>query len=250
MPRADTFRVIPAVDLRSGRCVTLVGGDPSRRLAERPDPLSVARDWESKGASLLHVIDLDGAIEGLPANTRILMGIVDALEIPVQFGGGIRTIEAARRLLKGGVHRVILGTLALRNPEAVETLSDEYGPDRVMVALDFRAGRVLTHGWTTATDADPVAAAVEYERLGAGSILHTNVEVEGIMRRLPLRPVRRLVMAVDIDVIASGGISTIGDIMDVKSTGAAGVIVGAAIYTGRIDLTEAIETAEDRCGSC
>jgi phosphoribosylformimino-5-aminoimidazole carboxamide ribotide isomerase len=244
MARSSTFRVIPAVDLKSGRCVTLVGGDPSRRLAERPDPVTAAREWESRGASLLHVIDLDGAIEGVPANRQILMDIVDALGIPVQFGGGIRSVEAARDLLEGGVRRVILGTLALKNPGSVETLSREYGPGRVMVALDFRGGRVLTHGWRTATDASPMAAAAEYERLGAGSILHTNVEVEGRLGGLPLEPVRELVRAIDIDVIAAGGISTIGDILEIRSTGAAGVVVGAAIYTGRIDLEEAIKTAE------
>jgi phosphoribosylformimino-5-aminoimidazole carboxamide ribotide isomerase len=244
MPGSSTFRVIPAVDLKSGRCVTLVGGDPSKRLAERPDPLAAAREWESRGASLLHVIDLDGAIDGLPANRQILMDIVDALEIPVQFGGGIRSVEAARDLLEGGVHRVILGTLALRNPGTVGTLSREYGPGRIMVALDFRGGRVLTHGWSAATDASPIAAAVEYERLGAGSILHTNVEVEGRLRGLPLEPVRELVRAVNIDVVAAGGISTIGDILEIRSTGAAAVVVGAAIYTGRIDLEEAIKIAE------
>ncbi len=222
----------------------MVGGDPTRRIVELEDPLAAAKKWEEQGASLLHVIDLDGAIEGIPANMGIVTEIVNRLGIPVQFGGGIRSTQAAGSLLETGIHRVILGTLALKEPRTVAALSSEYGPDRVMVALDFREGRVLTHGWRAATDSDPISAAREFENLGAGSILHTNVEVEGKLGGIPLEPIRQMVRAVGIDIIASGGISSIGDVLSVKGTGAAGAIVGAAIYTGRINLEEAIRAAE------
>lgn len=242
MPKG--FRVIPAVDLKDGRCVTLVGGDPSKRVAELQDPLRAARKWEECGASILHLIDLDGAIGGMPSNMPIVRRILKSLHIPVQFGGGVRSIEAARSLLESGVRRIILGTLAFADPKAVSGLSADYGASRVMVALDFKAGKVLTHGWRSSTDIDPLSAARTYERLGAGSLLVTNVEVEGRLQGLPLKPIRDLVGAVGIDIVASGGISSIEDIMSIRSTGAAAAIVGAAIYTGRINLREAIEKAE------
>ena len=239
------FRVIPAVDLKEGKCVTLIGGDPGRRLTEIEDPVRTAITWEEMGASLLHVIDLDGALGGVPANMAIVRRITESLSIPVQFGGGIRTPESARKLLDSGVHRIILGTLAFRSPEAVEALSSEYGSGRVMVALDFKGNRVVTHGWTSETTLDPVSAAKEFEELGAGSILHTNVDVEGRLQGIPLEPILELVASVNIDVIASGGVSTIEDLLSIRSTGAAGAIVGAAIYTGRINLEAAIKRVED-----
>ncbi len=236
--------MIPAVDLKDGKCVTLVGGDPSKRVVELEDPLEAAKRWESCGASILHLIDLDGAIQGMPANMPIVRRIVSALGIPVQFGGGIRSLEAARTLLEAGIWRIILGTLAFAEPKAVSILSAEYGPSRIMVALDFRAGKVLTHGWRSFTGTDPLSAARTYEGLGAGSLLVTNVEVEGRLGGMPLEPIRELVGAVAIDVVASGGVASLDDIISIRSTGAAGVVVGAAIYTGRINLREAIERAE------
>lgn len=244
MQDKPSFKVMPAVDLKEGKCVTLVGGDPSKKIVELEDPLEAARKWERCGASIMHIIDLDGAIEGLPANMDIVRKIADSLGIPVQFGGGIRSIEAAREILESGIWRIILGTLAFLNPSTVETLSSEYGRSRVMVALDFKGERVLTHGWRSATDIDPVSAAVKFEKMGAGSILFTNVEVEGRLEGIPMEPIRQMVKAVGIDVIASGGISSIKDIKSIRSIGASGAIIGAAIYTGRINLKEAIEEAE------
>jgi phosphoribosylformimino-5-aminoimidazole carboxamide ribotide isomerase len=238
------FRVIPALDLKEGRCVTLVGGDPGRRIVELDDPAGAAKKWEACGASFLHMIDLDGAIDGMPSNMAIVRDIVEALEIPVQFGGGVRTLRAAREILGSGVWRIILGTLAIAEPQAVEALSSEFGPSRIMVALDFKGQQVVTHGWTSSTGLNPVSAAKRFEELGAGSVLHTNVDVEGRLRGIPLDPIRELVGAVGMEVIASGGISSIADLLSVRSTGAAGAIIGAAIYTGRIDLEQAIGEAE------
>lgn len=234
------FRIIPAVDLKEGKCVTLVGGDPGKRISEEADPLAQARRWQESGASMLHLIDLDGALQGMPANMDIVRDIVESMEIPVEFGGGIRSREAASEVLDSGVWRVILGTLALQEPETVAGLSSGYGPSRVMVALDFRGDRVVTHGWQSTTGTDPYSAASRFEDLGAGSILFTNVDVEGRMEGLPLDPIRRMVETVDIEVVASGGISNLDDIIAVKSTGADAAVVGAAIYTGRINLREAI----------
>jgi len=238
------FRVIPAVDLKEGKCVTLVGGDPGKRIAEIEDPVRTALGWEEKGASLLHLIDLDGAIGGAPANMDIVREITGSLAIPVQFGGGIRSVESARRILDSGVHRIILGTLAFRSPGTVEELARQYGSDRVMVALDFRGDRVVTHGWTSTTSLDPISSAKKFEALGAGSILHTNVDVEGRLKGIPLEPILEIVASVNISVVASGGVSTVEDLLSIKSTGAAGAIIGAAIYTGRINLEDAINKVE------
>jgi len=242
--RRTPFRVIPAIDLKDGKCVTLVGGDPQRRIAELEDPLEVAKEWESAGASLLHVIDLDGALGGQPTNLDTVRVINDSLTIPVQFGGGIRSYETARSLLASGIARIILGTLALRELQVVEALSQEFGPSRIMVALDFKGDKVVTHGWRSLSSFDPLSAAREFQSRGAGSLLLTNVEVEGKLQGLPLEPIGRIASAVEIDVIASGGVSSIDDIISVRAAGAAGVIVGAAIYTGRINLREAIRRAE------
>jgi phosphoribosylformimino-5-aminoimidazole carboxamide ribotide isomerase len=239
------FRVIPAVDLKEGKCVTLVGGDPDKRIAEIEDPVQTAIAWEGKGASLLHLIDLDGAIGGVPANMHIVEEITESLEIPVQFGGGIRSLESAARMLDSGVHRIILGTLAFKSPGTLETLAQEYGSDRVMVALDFKGNKVVTHGWTSSTTLDPVSAARKFESLGAGSILHTNVDVEGRLQGIPLEPILEMVASVDIGVVASGGVTTIEDLYSIRSTGASGAIIGAAIYTGRINLEEAIQKVEE-----
>jgi phosphoribosylformimino-5-aminoimidazole carboxamide ribotide isomerase len=239
------FRVIPAVDLKEGKCVTLIGGDPGKRITEIEDPVETAITWEGKGASLLHLIDLDGAIGGVPANMHIVEKITESLKIPVQFGGGIRSLESAARILDYGVHRIILGTLAFKSPEVLEKLAREYGSDRVMVALDFKGNQVVTHGWTSRTALDPVSAAKKFEALGAGSILHTNVDVEGRLQGIPLEPILEMVASVDIGVVASGGVTTIEDLHAIRSTGASGAIVGAAIYTGRINLEEAIRKVEE-----
>lgn len=239
------FRVIPAVDLKGGRCVTLVGGDPARTIVELDDPIKAARSWEEQGASMLHLIDLDGAIGGRPANLDTAKEILQDLRIPVEFGGGIRSVESARALLDLGMNRVILGTLALSDPASVSLLSKEFGPDRVMVALDFREGKVLIRGWRSSSDIDPVTAAGEFEGRGAGSVLFTNVEVEGRLQGIPVDPIRKIVGATKMEVIASGGVTTMKDLIAIKEAGAAGAVVGAAIYTGRINLREAIEAVEE-----
>ncbi len=238
------FRVMPAVDIKEGKCVTLVGGDPSKRISELEDPLLQARRWERCGSSILHVIDLDGALGGLPANLDLVKDIARKLDIPVQFGGGIRSLEAAEKILNSGIWRIILGTLALHEPSVIGDLSSRFDPERIMVALDFKEDRVLTHGWKSRSDIDPFTAAQRFEKLGAGSVLFTNVEVEGRMKGLPMKPIRKMVRSVDMEVIASGGVSSIEDIISIKRAGAQGAVVGAAIYTERINLREAIDRAE------
>lgn len=240
------FEVIPAVDMRGGKCVQLVQGVPGSEIVSLDDPLAVALDWVSKGAKTLHLVDLDGAIEGKRKNTPIIEKIVKNCKekgVSIQVGGGIRSFEDAVSLIDLGVSRVILGTAALQNPELVKQLSRNYGSSCVNVALDAKNGKISIKGWTEECAQTPVEMGRKFEELGAGSLLFTNIDTEGLMQGVNPVPTKELVESVSIPVIASGGVSSVADIKTLKNTGAAGVVVGSALYTGRFTLEEAIEAA-------
>lgn len=240
------FEVIPAVDMRGGKCVQLVQGVPGSEIVSLDDPLAVALDWIGKGAKTLHLVDLDGAIEGERKNAPIIEKIVRACRergVGVQAGGGIRSFEDAASLLELGVSRVILGTAALQNPGLVKQLSTTFGSSCVNVALDAKNGKISIKGWTEECAQTPVEMGKKFEELGAGSLLFTNIDTEGLMQGVNPVPTRELVESVSIPVIASGGVSSLEDLQAVKQTGAAGVVVGSALYTGKFTLEEAIEAA-------
>jgi phosphoribosylformimino-5-aminoimidazole carboxamide ribotide isomerase len=231
------FEVVPAVDMQDGQAVQLVGGERGTGTTYG-DPVAAARRWVDAGARTLHLVDLDGAFEGERANADAIDAILDAVDVDVQLGGGIRTVEDAVGLLDRGVDRVILGTAAVENPEIVAAISDER-PGTVMVSLDASDGEVVVSGWTEGTGLDPAAAATRYEELGAGAILFTDVDVEGRLEGVRTGPVRRVVEAVDVPVVASGGVATVDDIRALKDAGAAAVVVGSALYEGAFTLAEA-----------
>ena len=233
------FEVIPAVDVRDGQAVQLVGGE-RHSGNEYGDPVVAAERWVEQGARTLHLVDLDGAFEGERANAAAIERIVETIDVPVQFGGGIRTASDARDLLDRGVDRVILGTAAVENPEFVAEISETH-PDRVVVSLDARGGEVMISGWTEGTGIDPATAAAEYEQRGAGAILFTDIDVEGRLDGVQTDPVRQLVDAVEIPVVASGGVATIDDIRALRDAGASAAVVGSALYEGRFTLDDAIE---------
>ena len=239
------FEVIPAVDMRGGKCVQLVQGVPGSEIVSLDDPLAVALDWVEKGAKILHLVDLDGAIEGERKNAPIIEKIVNACrekEVRVQVGGGIRSFEDAASLLELGVSRVILGTAALQDPELVRRLASAFGSSCVNVALDAKNGKISIKGWTEECAQTPVEMGKKFEELGAGSLLFTNIDTEGLMQGVNPVPTKELVESVNIPVIASGGVSSLQDLQVLKKTGAAGVVVGSALYTGRFTLEAAIET--------
>ena len=233
------FEAIPAVDVRDGQAVQLVGGE-RHSGNEYGDPVVAAERWVEQGARTLHLVDLDGAFEGERANAAAIERIVETIDVPVQFGGGIRTASDARDLLDRGVDRVILGTAAVENPELVAEISETH-PDSVVVSLDARGGEVMISGWTEGTGLDPTTAAAEYEQRGAGAILFTDIDVEGRLDGVQTDPVRRLVDAVEIPVVASGGVATIDDIRALRDAGASAAVVGSALYEGRFTLDDAIE---------
>ncbi|MEF8780549.1 MAG: 1-(5-phosphoribosyl)-5-[(5-phosphoribosylamino)methylideneamino]imidazole-4-carboxamide isomerase [Haloferacaceae archaeon] len=241
------FEVVPAVDVQDGEVVQLVQGE--RGTGKRyGDPVAAARQWVDAGASTLHLVDLDGAFEGERVNAGAIEAIVEAVgaedgpagadPVEVQVGGGIRTAADARDLLELGVDRVILGTAAVEDPPVVEEISATH-PGRVMVSLDAKGGEVVVSGWTEATGLDPAEAAERYEELGAGAILFTDVDVEGQLEGVNAELVSRVADAVDVPVVASGGVASVSDVRKLNEAGAAAVVVGTALYEGTFTLSEA-----------
>lgn len=232
--------IIPAVDIKNGKCVQLVQGMPGTEQVIIDDPIGAAMKWEEMGASALHLIDLDGAL-GTGNNLHIVKEIVKSLSIPVQLGGGIRTREYAQELLDLGIERIILGTVAVENPEMVKKLSREYGSDHIMVAVDSKDSKVLIKGWTKKTTMEAPSLARLFEKVGAGSILFTNVNVEGLLKGVDIKPIKDLIKAVKIPIIYSGGVTSTKDLELLKKTGVRGVVIGSALYKGKIDFKEALE---------
>jgi len=233
----ESFEVVPAVDVQDGEVVQLVQGE--RGTGTRyGDPVEAAERWVDAGASTLHLVDLDGAFEGERVNAPAIESILAAVDVEVQYGGGIRTADDALDLLDRGVDRVILGTAAVENPDIVETVSAEY-PEGVMVSLDTKGGEVVVSGWTEGTGLDPAEAAARYEDLGAGSILFTDVDVEGQKTGVRSDVVSRVVDGTSIPVVASGGVADVDDVVALADAGAAGVVVGTALYEGAFTLRDA-----------
>jgi phosphoribosylformimino-5-aminoimidazole carboxamide ribotide isomerase len=237
------FDAIPAIDIKDGQCVQLVGGVPENVLISLEDPVSVAEHWISSGATSLHVIDLDGAF-GKPRNLKIVYKLAK-LDAFIEVGGGVRSREHVADLLQIGVDRVILGTAAVRDPTIVHSLSAEFGSASIMVSVDARGGEVLIEGWTKSSGLRPGELGLIFQEMGAGSLLFTDVEVEGRMSGVRADVIRSLVEYVDVPVIASGGIGHLDDIRTVASTGAAGVVIGSAIYTGKFTLNDAFKIVRD-----
>ncbi|MFP9191566.1 1-(5-phosphoribosyl)-5-[(5-phosphoribosylamino)methylideneamino]imidazole-4-carboxamide isomerase [Natronosalvus vescus] len=235
------FEVIPAVDVQGGEVVQLVQGE--RGTEKRyGDPVDAARRWIEAGAESLHLVDLDGAFEGERRNAEAIDAVLEAVDVPTQLGGGIRTADGAIDLLERGLDRVILGTAAVENPKIVADISESH-PASVVVSLDARDGEVVVEGWTEGTGISPVEAATRYEELGAAAILFTNVDVEGQLEGVETAPVHELTSATDIPIIASGGVATLEDITAIREAGASAVVVGSALYEGAFTLEEATAVA-------
>jgi len=233
------FKVIPAVDIKDGKCVQLVGGVPDNVLISLDDPVAVAQHWIDDGADALHIIDLDGAF-GKARNLKIVYKIAQ-LDAFVQVGGGVRSHDDVNDLLKIGADRVILGTAAVRDPTIVYSLTNEFGNESIMVSIDSKKNEVLIEGWTKSVGSRPEDMGLIFQELGAGSLLFTDVDVEGRMSGARDSIIRRVVERIDIPVIAAGGIGSLKDIQAVAETGAAGVVVGSAIYTDKFNLIDAFK---------
>lgn len=237
------FRVIPAVDLKDGKVVRLIQGREDAVTIQLENPVEIAEMWVERGAKVLHVIDLDGAFKGRLRHEEIILEIRKRIKAEMQVGGGIRSIETARRLLEFGIDRIILGTIAVRNVEEVKKLAEEY-PKRVMVAVDARKDKVVVEGWKKSTDLTPLEVARMYEDREV-SLLYTNVDVEGLVSGIVLEKIREVVEKTDLPVYVAGGTTTREDVIRIKETGAVGVVIGSAFYMGKLKLEDLLDLEED-----
>lgn len=233
--------IIPAVDIKNGKCVQLVQGKPGTEQVVIENPEIVAFNWEAQGADILHVINLDGAFGNSSKNLEIIEKIIKTVSIPVQLGGGIRTVSDAKKLLEIGVEKVILGTMAVEEPENVDHLADEYGGERIIVALDSKNSKVVVKGWTESTDQSASELGLELQDHGAGGILFTNVDVEGLMKGFDMDPLLELLDAVNIPVIYSGGVTSLKDVEKLSNLDVYGVVIGSALYKGKIKFSDALK---------
>jgi len=232
--------IYPAVDIKDGRCVRLRQGSYSDITVFGDDPLEMALRWQKAGSRFLHVVDLDCARGRGSINRELIGRIIKALDIPVQTGGGIRTMADIDEVLSLGAARVILGTSAVRDPELVEQAVAKYG-GRIAVGIDARNGLVAIEGWEQTSQLTAVAFARRMERLGVETIIYTDIARDGMLTGPNLEAMGEMQRSVSMAVIASGGVSSIDDLIRLKQTGVAGAIVGKAIYTGAIDLEEALK---------
>ncbi len=234
--------IYPAVDILDGKCVQLVQGRRENRT-EYGSPVAQAERWLEMGAEALHIINLDGAFGQSRKNAEIIREIVSETNVTIQLGGGIRSTDDAAGWLKTGVDRVILGTLAIQKPESIEIISEEFGSEAVMAGVDARGGQTGIRGWEEPAG-DDITWAHRFETLGAGSLLYTNVDVEGLEKGINPLPVKDLINNTGLPVVAAGGISSVSDVITLKTMGVSGVVLGSALYSGKIDFMEALEAAE------
>ncbi len=235
--------VIPAIDLLEGRCVRLYQGDYARSQVFDSDPVAVAQQWVQQGAPRLHLVDLDGAKAGRPVNWKTIAAIVQAAKVPVQVGGGLRDRQSVVELLAMGVERVILGTVAIEQPSLVAQLCQEF-PEQILVGIDARDGRVATRGWLETSEILAIDLAKQMTDLGAAAIIYTDIYRDGTLQGPNLTALRELTAVISIPIIASGGVSSITDLLSllaVEPQGVSGVIIGRALYTGDISLREALQ---------
>lgn len=234
--------IYPAVDVKDGRCVRLVQGQFNDVTVYSDSPVETALNFEKMGARYLHVVDLDGARLGEPQNIAVISEMAVKMDIPLQLGGGIRTIEMIEIILCKGIHRVILGTSAVRDPNLIKTAISSFGSN-LAVAIDARDGMVAIEGWAKTSEFTAVGFARKMEALGAKTIIYTDISRDGMLTGPNLKAMEEMSKAVGIEVIASGGVRNLEDIKNLKEIGVSGAIVGKALYTGDIDLREAIAAA-------
>ncbi len=240
--------IIPAIDIKQGRCVRLLQGEMDKETVFSDDPSAMALRWESEGAERLHVVDLDGAIEKRPGNLDAIRRIAERVDIPIQVGGGVRSTETIRIYFDLGIDRVVIGSEAVNNPALVKSACNEW-PGRIVVGIDARNGMVAIEGWTQTTGVSAVELGKQFEDIGVAAINFTDIERDGMRSGPNIEATRQLAMAVNIDVVASGGVSSMADIenlVPLEADGVVGVITGRAIYDGSLDLKTALAWLKNR----
>ncbi len=239
--------IFPAIDMRGGKCVRLLKGDFQQETVFSDHPAEMARKWQEQGAEYLHLVDLDGALAGTSQNMETVKEILKAVEIPTELGGGIRTMEQIDSILEMGVTRVILGSVAVRDPELVKEACRNYG-NRIVVGIDAKDGIVAVDGWGVSSNMKAEELAKEMAEVGVRTIIYTDISRDGTLTGVNVEATAALAKAGGISVVASGGVKSIDDIialMPYEKDGIEGVIVGKSIYTGSLDLAQAISVAKE-----
>ncbi len=238
------MKIYPAIDLRGGKCVRLIRGQEGSEKVYG-DPIDWAKRWESEGATYLHVVDLDAAFTGESANREVIRDIVTSVKIPVQMGGGVRTRDDVKECLETvGVSRVVIGTMAVEDMEFVRWARGQYGKDRIVVGIDAKNGKVMTRGWKEGTDLDAIDLAARVRELGISNIVYTDTMRDGTQEGPNIDLTEAMVKKTWLNVIASGGIRNVQDILNIRGSGAVGVIVGTSLYEGTVSLKEAMRVAK------
>jgi phosphoribosylformimino-5-aminoimidazole carboxamide ribotide isomerase len=235
--------IIPAIDIKNGKCVRLLQGRMDAETIFSDDPAAMGSRWEEAGAQLIHVVDLDGAVGKRPVNLETIRRIIDRVNVPIQVGGGIRDMDTVRMYMDQGISRVVIGTEAIKNPDLVKAACREF-PNRIVVGIDAMAGKVAIEGWTQTTEVTAVELARQFEDCGVAAINFTDIERDGMRTGPNLKETEKFAISISIPVVASGGVSSIEDIKNLaplESVGVVGVITGRALYDGSLDLKAAIE---------
>ena len=236
------MELIPAIDLRDGKCVRLYQGDYARETVYSDDPTEMAKRWADMGATRLHVVDLDGAKQGTPGNLKVIRAIVSSVDVPVQVGGGVRTRESAEQLVAVGVSRIMMGTAAVDDPGLIEDLVNSLGTDSIIVTVDAKDGLVALRGWTESSTVEAIDVMKKMADRGVSRFLYTDISRDGTLTEPNFQALEQLIEHQVPGLIAAGGIATEDHILRLASIGVEGAIVGTALYTGDISLTAAIES--------
>lgn len=239
------MRIYPAIDIKDGNCVRLLQGRFSEVTVYGDNPAQMAKKWESLGGEFIHVVDLDGALKGHGVNAEVIKEICKSVNVPVQTGGGIRTMEDIDAKLDCGINRVIIGTKAVQDAEFVKRAVDKY-KEKVVIGIDAHDGYVAISGWEEVSEFKAVDFAKKMSDIGVKTIVYTDIATDGTQKGSNVAAMREMAKAVDADIIASGGIGNIDHIKALTPTGVEGVIVGRALYTGNVDLSEAIKIGKEK----
>lgn len=240
--------IYPAIDLKDGSCVRLVEGRAEQKTVYSSDPQQVARGFQAAGARYLHIVDLDGAFGGRPQNRNAIRDIAASVDIPIQVGGGLRSEEDVQETLRLGAKRVIIGTRAVDSPQFVKALLDRYGPDKIVLGLDARDGRVAVQGWVEISDLDAVEFGQRMYELGIRIAVYTDISRDGRLQGPNVEAIQNMLEQTGLRIIASGGVSSVENIQALKaltSLGMDGAIVGKALYDGKLDLSKALDAANE-----
>lgn len=239
--------LFPAIDLKDGQCVRLVQGKAEKKTVYSNDPAQMAAAFERQGAQYLHVVDLDGAFTGKPVNMAAIKNIAEKVSIPFQVGGGLRTAENVKATLQGGAQRVIIGTRAVKSPDFMKALLDAFGPEKIVLGLDAKDGRLAVEGWVETVSFTALEFAAQMKALGVTTVVYTDISRDGVLKGPNLAAIKNMAVQSGLQLIASGGVSGLNDIAALKGLepdGVIGAIIGKALYDGKLNLVQALQTAD------